>query len=55
MSLTDLRPAAGFGFHYRSPVGPVRAELGFNLDRRELTPGQLERGNVFHISLGPAF
>ncbi len=55
LSLTDLRPAAGFGFHVRSPVGPVRAEVGFNLDRRELTPGQLEQGYVFHISLGPAF
>jgi outer membrane protein insertion porin family len=55
MSLADLRPAAGFGVHYRSFVGPVRAEIGFNLDRRELAPGQLERGRVFHISLGPAF
>ena len=52
---SGLRPAAGFGFHYRSPFGPLRAEIGFNLDRRELTPGQLERGHVFHISVGPAF
>ena len=54
----DLRPAAGFGVHYRSPVGPVRVELGFNLDRRELLPGQpdsLERQSVLHISLGSAF
>jgi outer membrane protein assembly complex protein YaeT len=56
LSLMDLRPAAGFGFHYRwRAVGPVRAEMGFNLDRRELSPGRLERGNVLHISLGPAF
>ena len=31
--LTDLRPAAGFGVHYRSPVGPLRVELGVNLDQ----------------------
>jgi outer membrane protein insertion porin family len=55
LSLTDLRPAAGFGVHYRSPIGPVRVELGFNLDRKELVPGVLERGSVLHISLGRAF
>ena len=55
ISLGDVRPAVGGGLHYRSPVGPVRGEIGFNLDRRELTPGNLERGYVFHISLGPAF
>ena len=55
LSLTDLRPAAGFGIHYRSPIGPLRVELGFNLDRKELVPGRLERGNVLHISLGRAF
>jgi outer membrane protein assembly factor BamA len=55
LDLTNLRPAAGFGVHYRSPIGPVRVELGFNLDRRELVPGTRERGNVLHISLGRAF
>jgi outer membrane translocation and assembly module TamA len=55
LDVTDLRPAAGFGIHYRSPIGPLRVELGFNLDRRELVPGQLERWIVPHISLGRAF
>jgi outer membrane protein insertion porin family len=55
LSLTELRPAAGFGMHYRSPIGPVRLELGFNLDPRELVPGTLERRTVLHISLGQAF
>jgi outer membrane protein insertion porin family len=55
LSLSELRPAAGFGFHYLVPrVGPVRAEMGFNLDR-QLTSSRRERGNVLHISLGPAF
>jgi outer membrane protein insertion porin family len=55
LDLTDLRPAAGMGVLYRSPVGPVRLDWGFNLDRRELVPGTLERRSVFHISLGQAF
>ncbi len=55
MDLTDLRSAAGFGFRYRSPVGPIRVDVGFNLDRRELVPGQLERPYVLHVSLGQAF
>jgi outer membrane translocation and assembly module TamA len=55
LNFTNLRPAAGFGVHYRSPIGPIRVELGFNLDQRELVPGTLERGSVLHISLGRAF
>jgi outer membrane protein assembly factor BamA len=55
ITLTDLRPAAGFGLRYRSPVGPLRVDLGFNLDRRELVPGRLERSPILHISLGQAF
>ncbi|MGE0446502.1 MAG: POTRA domain-containing protein [Vicinamibacterales bacterium] len=55
LDLTSLRPAVGFGGRYRSPVGPIRVDLGFNVDRRELTPGTLERGYVLHISLGQAF
>jgi outer membrane translocation and assembly module TamA len=55
LDITDLRPAAGFGVHYKSPVGPIRVELGFNLAPRELVPGVLERRTVLHISLGQAF
>ena len=53
--LGRLRAAAGFGIRYQSPVGPIRVDLGFKLDRRELAPGRLERRNVLHISLGQAF
>jgi len=55
LSLFDLRPAAGFGIRIRSPVGPIRLDLGFKLDRRELSPGRLERLSVWHISIGQAF
>ena len=52
---TALRPAAGFGIRYRSPIGPLRIDWGFKLNRRELSPGRLERGSRIHISLGQAF
>ena len=55
LDFLSLRGAAGFGFRYRSPVGPIRVDVGFNLKRRELVPGQLERPYVLHISLGQAF
>jgi outer membrane protein assembly factor BamA len=55
IDITELRGAAGFGVRYRSPVGPVRIDLGFNLDPRELVPGSLERRTVLHVSLGQAF
>jgi outer membrane protein assembly factor BamA len=55
LSLQALRAAAGFGLRYQSPIGPIRMDLGFKLDRRELAPGRLERRSVLHISLGQAF
>jgi len=55
LSFTNLRPAAGVGVHYRSPIGPLRVELGFNLAPRELVPGVLERRTLLYISLGQAF
>jgi outer membrane protein assembly complex protein YaeT len=55
LNVADLRPAAGFGLRYRSPLGPLRVDLGFNLNRQVLRSGAPERGSVFHISLGQAF
>ncbi|MBI2829102.1 MAG: BamA/TamA family outer membrane protein [Acidobacteria bacterium] len=55
LDLGQLRAAAGVGLRYQSPVGPIRIDLGFKLDRRELAPGRLERRSVLHISLGQAF
>lgn len=54
IALADLRGAAGVGLRYRSPLGPLRFDLGFKLDRRTVGDG-LERRVVFHISLGQAF
>jgi outer membrane protein insertion porin family len=55
ISLEDLRGSAGLGLRYRSPIGPLRVDLGFKLDRRVLPNGQLEKPSALHISLGQAF
>jgi outer membrane protein insertion porin family len=50
-----IRGAAGFGLRYRSPIGPLRLDLGFKLDRQTLPNGEQERPTALHISLGQAF
>ena len=52
--ISELRSSAGFGVRYRSPLGPIRLDLGFNMDRRELG-GRKEAGSVLHFSIGQAF
>lgn len=48
--LSALRPAAGFGMRWYSPFGPIRVELGFNLNRQIG-----EKGAVFDFSMGRPF
>ena len=50
----ELRGSVGFGLRYRSPIGPIRLDLGFKMDRREFA-GRLEARSVLHFSLGQAF
>ena len=52
--LDELRGSVGFGVRYRSPIGPVRVDLGFKLDRREFG-GRLEPRTALHFSIGQAF
>jgi outer membrane protein assembly complex protein YaeT len=54
-SIGEIRGAAGFGLRYRSPIGPLRLDLGFKLDRQLLPNGEQERATALHISLGQAF
>jgi outer membrane protein assembly complex protein YaeT len=54
-SVGQLRTAVGFGIRYRSPVGPIRIDVGFKVNRKELVPGTLESRKAFHITLGQAF
>jgi outer membrane protein insertion porin family len=51
----ELRGSVGFGLRYRVPgLGPIRVDLGFKLDRREIA-GRLEPARAFHFSFGQAF
>jgi outer membrane protein insertion porin family len=50
IDVTDLRWAAGLGLRLRTPIGPLRVDAGFLLDRKEG-----ESGTVFHFALGHAF
>jgi outer membrane translocation and assembly module TamA len=50
----ELRGSVGFGLRYKSPVGPIRVDLGFKMDRRE-SRGRLEDRTALHFSLGQAF
>lgn len=54
VDLGELRGSAGFGVRYRSPIGPIRFDVGFKLDRRTVA-GRLEPGHAFHFSIGQAF
>jgi outer membrane protein assembly complex protein YaeT len=55
VDLRQLRSAAGFGLRYRSPVGPIRVDVGFKLNRMDLVAGTSEQPYALHISLGQAF
>ena len=47
---SGIRWSAGFGIRWRSPMGPLRFEWGFPLDRK---PG--ERPQVFEFTIGSFF
>ena len=54
LRLGRIRGSGGFGVRYRSPVGPIRVDVGFKLDRREFA-GERERLTALHVSIGQAF
>jgi len=55
LDLGALRASAGFGFRYKSPVGPVRVDFGFRLGSRRGLPNVDEPGYAIHFSIGQAF
>lgn len=50
ISFSDLRVGAGVGIRWFSPIGPLRLELGFPLDKRED-----EAASQFEFTIGAAF
>jgi outer membrane protein insertion porin family len=55
IDLTELRGALGFGVRYKSPIGPIRVDLGFKLHRNVIAADRRESLTAIHISLGQAF
>ena len=55
IDLGQLRSAVGFGVRYKSPIGPIRVDLGFKVHREDLATGLRESLMALHISLGQAF
>jgi outer membrane protein insertion porin family len=55
VNLGDLRGAVGFGLRIKSPVGPIRIDLGFKLHREFIPQQGLEGRTALHISFGQAF
>jgi outer membrane protein insertion porin family len=53
--VTELRFSPGLGLRYSSPIGPIRFDVGFKLNRRELSPGRFEAPAAFYLSVGHAF
>ena len=53
--LTAIRVTSGFGVRYKSPIGPIRVDIGFKLDRRERLGTELEPRYVVHFSIGHTF
>lgn len=47
---SDVNCAAGLGFWLNLPIGPVRAEYGYNLNRRSGEPA-----GTFHFTIGVSF
>jgi outer membrane translocation and assembly module TamA len=52
--LTRIRGAAGFGFRFDSPLGPIRLDFGFKLNRLTVNDRR-ESGWEYHLSIGEAF
>ncbi len=47
---SEVLSSAGCGLRYQSPIGPIRLEYGWNLNRRELDPP-----GTLHFSIGFPF
>jgi outer membrane protein assembly complex protein YaeT len=54
IALSGIRGSVGVGVRYKSPIGPVRVDLGFKLNRTVIA-SEREPLTALHISLGQAF
>ncbi|MBN1939656.1 MAG: BamA/TamA family outer membrane protein [Candidatus Aminicenantes bacterium] len=51
VSLADLENALGFGLRYKTPLGPLRVDLGWNLN----SPDGSRRGPRLYVTIGNVF
>ena len=54
IDLGRIRRSVGFGVRYDSPLGPIRLDFGFKLDRQRIA-GTLEKRWAYHLNFGQAF
>jgi len=54
LDLSRIRGATGFGVRYDSPLGPIRLDFGFKLNRLVVN-GEREKGWEYHLSIGEVF
>ena len=55
LELGKIRPTVGVGIRFKSPVGPIRADLGVKLQPQTFADGSREARTAFYISIGQAF
>ena len=55
LELGKIRPTVGVGIRFKSPVGPIRADLGVKLQPQTFADGSREPRTAFYISIGQAF
>jgi len=55
LSLKNLHWAVGPGLRYQTPVGLIRLDVGFRLNRRGAADPDPAEGFAFHLSLGESF
>jgi outer membrane translocation and assembly module TamA len=53
-NLMKIRGGTGFGVRYDSPLGPLRFDVGFKLDRLQIGERRESRWE-YHLSIGEAF
>ena len=54
LDLTNLIGSVGTGVRIKSPIGPIRLDIGFKLNRR-IIGGTRESAYAIHFSIGQAF
>lgn len=56
IDLGNLRESAGFGIRWYSPLGPIRLERGYILDRKKNAEGEyIEESGRWEFAIGGAF